>query len=245
MGLAGRLQSFEEWINESIDQMDTLIINSTVSDDLKGSAKLCLAKLYIANLSSDQPQKSAIDQAKSLSLLEDVRFNHPLSRDLCVATKELKGYRNIRLHLACEYARETHEDKLLRAHEIAHILFDELLADRNLDVDEQIQVVECLACIYIEGIFKPKNEKNIKTTVLCLYNQILENPDLDQVQWFDVKTAIIALYRDNSGRMDITGYEGRAKTICLYNELLESKKLTFVQKKYIERNLDYQKTLYG
>jgi len=65
------------------------------------------------------------------------------------------------------------------------------------------------------------------------------------VQWFDVKTAIIALYRDNSGRMDITGYEGRAKTICLYNELLESKKLTFVQKKYIERNLDYQKTLYG
>lgn len=158
---------------------------------------------------------------------------------------DAKEYFKARLDLAKEYSRNSYKQKRSIATAAAHRIFNELLTDKSLPVEDRIKVRKELAQNYLWGWrgFEPEAGKDVKTTVLSLYNEILNDPELKQEKWFDTKCAVADLYEDKyfqqrASRLGMKKSEAKAEKLRLYNELLDDKKLTPEQKKKVKKIIE-------
>ena len=116
-----------------------------------------------------------------------------------------------------------------------------MLADKSLPIEDRIKVRKELAQTYLWKFwgFEPEADKDAKTSVLSLYNEILNDPELKQDEWFETKCAMADMYRYYYvAVLGVKKSEAKAERIRLYNELVEDKKLTPEQKKKVRKIIE-------
>jgi uncharacterized protein (UPF0147 family) len=154
---------------------------------------------------------------------------------------DAKEYFKARLELANDYSNNSYKQKRSAATAAAHKIFNELLADKTLPVEDRIKVRKDLAQNYLYSWrgFEPEAGKDVKTTILNLYNEILADPELKQEEWYETKCAVADMYREYQARqLGMKKSEAKAERLRLYNELVEDKKLTPEQKKKVKKIIE-------
>ncbi|MES2608100.1 MAG: hypothetical protein V4544_05170 [Pseudomonadota bacterium] len=154
---------------------------------------------------------------------------------------DAKEYFKARLDLANDYSLNSYKQKRAVATAAAHKIFNELLTDKTLPVDDRIKVRKDLAQSYLWGWggFEPEAGKDVKITILNLYNEILNDPELKQEKWFETKCTIADMYREHQAeRLGMKKSEAKTEKLRLYNELIEDKKLTPEQKKKVKKIIE-------
>jgi len=154
---------------------------------------------------------------------------------------DAKEYFKARLALADDYSRNSYKQKRTVATAASMKIYKDLLADKSLPVEDRIEVRRGLADKYLWGWhgFEPEAGKDVKTTVMDLANEVLNDPELTQEKWFDTKCAIADMYyQHHAEKLGMKKKEAKAERLRLYNELVEDKKLTPEQKKKVKKTIE-------
>ena len=142
-----------------------------------------------------------------------------------------------RLKLAIDYANYDYDKK--NAHKNAHRLFNELLTDTTLNVEQQIKIRTALAKAYIftKKDFKPEGGKDVIVAVQELSKDYADHPGLSQKDWFDTNYALVYMYCHSARISNMSVDEGRAEAIRICNKMLANTTLTDDQRKVIDKGL--------
>lgn len=154
---------------------------------------------------------------------------------------DAKEYFKARLDLAREYSHNNYKQKRADAMAASRKIYKELLADKTLTIEDRVQVRKNLAQNYLYSWhgFEPEAGKDVKTTVMDLYNEILNDPELKQEDWFETKCSVANMYGEYQARqLGMKKSEAKAEKLRLYNELAEDKKLTPEQKKKVKKIIE-------
>ncbi|MES2252709.1 MAG: hypothetical protein V4482_03385 [Pseudomonadota bacterium] len=154
---------------------------------------------------------------------------------------DAKEYFKARLALAADYSDNSYKQKRAVATAASMKIYKELLADKALPVDDRIEVRQNLVYKYLSSWngFEPEAGKDVKTVVMDLANEVLNDPELTQEKWFDMKRDIANLYYEyHAEKLGMKKKEVKAERLRLYNELVEDKKLTPEQKKKVKKTIE-------
>ncbi|MDP5012180.1 MAG: hypothetical protein NWQ29_00550, partial [Alphaproteobacteria bacterium] len=145
-----------------------------------------------------------------------------------------------RLALASDYSYNIYKQKRAEAMAASKKIYKELLADKTLPVEDRVRVRRDLAQNYLYSwrSFEPEAGKDVKTTVMDLYNEILNDSELKQEEWYETKCAVANMYDQYQARQfGMKKSEAKAEQLRLYNELVDDKKLTPEQKKMVKKTI--------
>ncbi|MDP4725616.1 MAG: hypothetical protein NWS47_04935 [Alphaproteobacteria bacterium] len=153
---------------------------------------------------------------------------------------DAKEYFKARLALASDYSYNIYKQKRAEAMAASKKIYKELLADKTLPVEDRVRVRRDLAQNYLYSwrSFEPEAGKDVKTTVMDLYNEILNDSELKQEEWYETKCAVANMYDQYQARQfGMKKSEAKAEQLRLYNELVDDKKLTPEQKKMVKKTI--------